>query len=81
MERSFGFYPTLDYYAIPEKYLANLEQAVPTRTLVITGLNRDENGATESELATVKAIIESVKSTYGIWAPRFLEVYQHATAS
>ncbi|KAJ5602248.1 hypothetical protein N7510_011782 [Penicillium lagena] len=81
MEHSFWFYPTLDYSAIPEKYLSSVKQTAQTKSRSSLVSTEMKNSATESGFTTVKAIIKTVNSTYGICALDFLEVYQHANAN
>ncbi|KAJ5927882.1 carboxylesterase [Penicillium verhagenii] len=70
------FEAVLDYYAMPDTYLNILKKGLAHDVPVITGNNKDENGATYGLELTLEEYYEDVNETYsGVWVERFLELY------
>ncbi|KAJ5299518.1 carboxylesterase [Penicillium atrosanguineum] len=75
-EDTIMFEATLDYYAMPDTYLNILKKGLAHDVPVITGNNKDENGATYGLELTLEEYYEDLNETYsGVWADRFLELY------
>ncbi|KAJ5703264.1 carboxylesterase [Penicillium malachiteum] len=70
------FEAVLDYYAMPDTYLNILKKGLAHDVPVITGNNKDENGATYGLDISLEQYYEDVNETYsGVWIDRFLELY------
>ncbi|PYI25872.1 carboxylesterase [Aspergillus indologenus CBS 114.80] len=70
--------PVLDYYAIPDTYINTLARGAGNKVPYITGNNANEDGASATVTTTVAAYEQSLNSTYGDLASRFLELYPAA---
>ncbi|KAJ5698415.1 carboxylesterase [Penicillium macrosclerotiorum] len=70
------FEAVLDYYAMPDTYLNILKKGLAHDVSVITGNNKNENGATYGHDISLEEYYENVNETYsGVWVERFLELY------
>jgi len=77
---AFNFAPTLDYYAIPNKYIYTLEHGPSNDVPIITGNTRDESGVQYNLNTTVSQYIQTLNTTYGeAFAARFLKLYPAST--
>ncbi|KAJ5302199.1 carboxylesterase [Penicillium antarcticum] len=75
-ESTIMFEATLDYYAMPDTYLNILKKGLAHDVPVITGNNKDENGATYGLELTLQEYYEDLNETYSSgWVDRFLELY------
>ncbi|KAF4121502.1 carboxylesterase 2 [Geosmithia morbida] len=76
---SFTFFSnwraTLDGHAIPMTYWDQLQNGPANDVPLITGNTRDESGATYGGVVNVSDYTETIRSTYGDWADRFLKAY------
>ncbi|KAJ5724726.1 alpha/beta-hydrolase [Penicillium malachiteum] len=72
---SFG--ATLDYYAMPAKYVVSLKEGAANNIPVLTGNEKDESGAEKQTNITVAEYLVDLEDTYttGNWSQRFLELY------
>ncbi|TEY38094.1 hypothetical protein BOTCAL_0500g00030 [Botryotinia calthae] len=75
---SFGIKPSLDYYAIPEKYIDIIQNGAGNKVPYITGNNADEDGASSQLTATVADYKEWLTQQYGSYASKFLNLYPAA---
>ncbi|KAH6884887.1 carboxylesterase [Thelonectria olida] len=66
---------TLDGYALPMTYWEELQKGPANDVPLMTGNTKDESGASYGTNVTVDKYQDSVKSTYGDYAARFLEAY------
>ncbi|GLI73951.1 hypothetical protein PoHVEF18_002183 [Penicillium ochrochloron] len=70
------FEAVLDHYAMPDTYLNILKKGIAHDVPVITGNNKDENGATFGLDISLEEYYEEVNETYsGVWVKRFLDLY------
>ncbi|EOD44383.1 putative carboxylesterase protein [Neofusicoccum parvum UCRNP2] len=66
---------TLDGYALPMTYMEQLEKGPANDVPLITGNTKDESGAAYGTNTTVAQWAETLNSTYGSLASKFLEAY------
>ncbi|OJJ47559.1 hypothetical protein ASPZODRAFT_131087 [Penicilliopsis zonata CBS 506.65] len=73
---SYSFSATLDHYAMPHKYIDSLLEGAANQVPVITGNNKDENGATYNLSLTVEEYLADMNETFsGEWLDKFLDQY------
>lgn len=75
-EDTIMFEAVLDYYAMPDTYLNILKKGLAHDVPVITGNNKDENGATYGLDISLAEYLEDLNETYsGEWVERFFDLY------
>jgi carboxylesterase 2 len=76
MSGTFKSLATLDYYALPSKYITSLLDGAANQVPVITGNAKDENGATWNLTLSLAEYLADMNETFsGVWLDRFLEQY------
>ncbi|PWY68952.1 carboxylesterase [Aspergillus sclerotioniger CBS 115572] len=75
-ENTIMFKAVLDYYAMPDTYLNILMKGLAHDVPVITGNNKDENGATYGLDISLAEYLQDLNETYsGGWIDRSLALY------
>ncbi|CAG8902698.1 unnamed protein product [Penicillium egyptiacum] len=79
---SWVFTATLDYYAMPDTYYNTLLKGDANDVPVLTGITRDESGATYGLNITVQEYLADLNETYsGQLVDEFLALYPAANSS
>ncbi|KAF2667465.1 alpha/beta-hydrolase [Microthyrium microscopicum] len=79
--RAWQFGTTLDYFAIPDKYIDTLKKGPANDVPLITGNNKDESGVLPDGQNSPEEYKSEMEALFGKLAPRFFELYPGRNSS